>query len=411
VDTPRPSPRTNRTRRVPHPVLTGHAATGSRLRGRGACGSPLPRRCCCIARRSTAGPCDLRGAACAHVNLHVSSRVYTKCDAESRDSLRRCAAQPTRESVIREDHPLRPLAGHHARGGGRGGRGAPRLFPPRWARPTRTRACRSARGSRARLGSRALRCGVLKSPRPRLRLRAALLRGRRRQRGGLLRSGPFRVRGRLLRRRRGRSEHPDGRGRPRPRLCRAARESWRGSQRAAQATVWTTNQTELNQHCPAAAAQGRRSGLVPAAPVRMGDRWESQSGGAPSSSSSSSAAPSANCAASLFAARPRSSGPCSPSSLHAEKRLSEQRRGAANKDAAQRARAQRSGQGGGSAQRGSPPGAEGGEQQGEKYGRGTRMGKGREEDGGGGGSLSCSSRSSRSQACPISTGKGRGVSD
>jgi len=27
VDTPRPSPRTNRTRRVPHPVLIGHAAS------------------------------------------------------------------------------------------------------------------------------------------------------------------------------------------------------------------------------------------------------------------------------------------------------------------------------------------------------------------------------------------------
>jgi hypothetical protein len=27
VDTPRPSPRTNRTRRVPHPVLTGHDAS------------------------------------------------------------------------------------------------------------------------------------------------------------------------------------------------------------------------------------------------------------------------------------------------------------------------------------------------------------------------------------------------
>jgi hypothetical protein len=31
VDTPRPSPRTNRTRRVPHPVLTGHAAIGRAL--------------------------------------------------------------------------------------------------------------------------------------------------------------------------------------------------------------------------------------------------------------------------------------------------------------------------------------------------------------------------------------------
>ena len=29
MDTPRPSPRTNRTRRVPHPVLIGHAASVS----------------------------------------------------------------------------------------------------------------------------------------------------------------------------------------------------------------------------------------------------------------------------------------------------------------------------------------------------------------------------------------------
>jgi len=31
VDTPRPSPRTNRTRRVPHPVLIGHAASLSQV--------------------------------------------------------------------------------------------------------------------------------------------------------------------------------------------------------------------------------------------------------------------------------------------------------------------------------------------------------------------------------------------
>jgi hypothetical protein len=29
VDTPRPSPRTSRTRRVPHPVLIGHSAARS----------------------------------------------------------------------------------------------------------------------------------------------------------------------------------------------------------------------------------------------------------------------------------------------------------------------------------------------------------------------------------------------
>ena len=32
MDTPRPSPRTNRTRRVPHPVLIGHAASLSQVR-------------------------------------------------------------------------------------------------------------------------------------------------------------------------------------------------------------------------------------------------------------------------------------------------------------------------------------------------------------------------------------------
>ena len=31
MDTPRPSPRTNRTRRVPHPVLIGHAASLSQV--------------------------------------------------------------------------------------------------------------------------------------------------------------------------------------------------------------------------------------------------------------------------------------------------------------------------------------------------------------------------------------------
>jgi hypothetical protein len=34
VDTPRPSPRTNRTRRVPHPVLIGHTASLSQERAR-----------------------------------------------------------------------------------------------------------------------------------------------------------------------------------------------------------------------------------------------------------------------------------------------------------------------------------------------------------------------------------------
>ena len=49
MDTPRPSPRTNRTRRVPHPVLIGRDYEGLRRRGRasrrtpassGGCGSP-----------------------------------------------------------------------------------------------------------------------------------------------------------------------------------------------------------------------------------------------------------------------------------------------------------------------------------------------------------------------------------
>ena len=31
MDTPRPSPRTNRTRRVPHPVLIGHAASAAQI--------------------------------------------------------------------------------------------------------------------------------------------------------------------------------------------------------------------------------------------------------------------------------------------------------------------------------------------------------------------------------------------
>jgi hypothetical protein len=46
VDTPRPSPRTNRTRRVPHPVLIGHAAyvhSGARGEGTGGGGqAPCP---------------------------------------------------------------------------------------------------------------------------------------------------------------------------------------------------------------------------------------------------------------------------------------------------------------------------------------------------------------------------------
>jgi len=36
VDTPRPSPRTDRTRRIPHPVLIGHAASSQALRDHAA---------------------------------------------------------------------------------------------------------------------------------------------------------------------------------------------------------------------------------------------------------------------------------------------------------------------------------------------------------------------------------------
>jgi hypothetical protein len=46
VDTPRPSPRTDRTRRVPHPVLIGHAAslTPSTMSGATAAPRGVPRR-------------------------------------------------------------------------------------------------------------------------------------------------------------------------------------------------------------------------------------------------------------------------------------------------------------------------------------------------------------------------------
>jgi len=54
VDTPRPSPRTDRTRRVPHPVLIGHAASLSQVSResaeamivQGTRPASYPRPCC-----------------------------------------------------------------------------------------------------------------------------------------------------------------------------------------------------------------------------------------------------------------------------------------------------------------------------------------------------------------------------
>ena len=54
MDTPRPSPRTNRTRRVPHPVLIGHAASLTQVFsgvGVGGVAAALPR-----ARKAESGP-------------------------------------------------------------------------------------------------------------------------------------------------------------------------------------------------------------------------------------------------------------------------------------------------------------------------------------------------------------------
>ena len=53
-DTPRPSPRTNRTRRVPHPVLIGHAASLTSYK------SDTPARR--VLRRRAVGQRGARGA-------------------------------------------------------------------------------------------------------------------------------------------------------------------------------------------------------------------------------------------------------------------------------------------------------------------------------------------------------------
>jgi hypothetical protein len=52
VDTPRPSPRTNRTRRVPHPVLIGHAGRAGGTRRRVTFTPRIVKDCAGRARRS-----------------------------------------------------------------------------------------------------------------------------------------------------------------------------------------------------------------------------------------------------------------------------------------------------------------------------------------------------------------------
>jgi len=68
VDTPRPSPRTNRTRRVPHPVLIGHAASLSQAeaaRPRRRAGGRCARPAGALARSGAAGERDARPPTCA----------------------------------------------------------------------------------------------------------------------------------------------------------------------------------------------------------------------------------------------------------------------------------------------------------------------------------------------------------
>ena len=55
VDTPRPSPRSNRTRRVTHPVLIGHAAGPP---GRHLGPTPLPARAVAVSRGRSRVKCS-----------------------------------------------------------------------------------------------------------------------------------------------------------------------------------------------------------------------------------------------------------------------------------------------------------------------------------------------------------------
>ena len=68
MDTPRPSSRTNRTRRVPHPVLIGHAASLSQVPPpRATRGLPRAARSVCGARLDGRGHGELRAPLALHL--------------------------------------------------------------------------------------------------------------------------------------------------------------------------------------------------------------------------------------------------------------------------------------------------------------------------------------------------------
>ena len=96
MDTPRPSPRTNRTRRVPHPVLIGQTA------------SLTPRPTSCAAPcRSPAAPRAPRAGERGARNL-CGSRGAARASARARGTPEGAASDDSREPGS-EDPPLEPL--------------------------------------------------------------------------------------------------------------------------------------------------------------------------------------------------------------------------------------------------------------------------------------------------------------
>jgi hypothetical protein len=136
VDTPRPSPRTNRTRRVPHPVLIGHAGNPKRLQRLFA----PPRARCPNNRRLMHRRADAAGARGVGAAARRDSRGHAgaSCAAEAPRPRRLCRQ---RRGAPAAPPPRRPAAPPPCR---------PAAPPPRLTRLRAEGRCRFFRARAAR---------------------------------------------------------------------------------------------------------------------------------------------------------------------------------------------------------------------------------------------------------------------
>jgi len=158
VDTPRPPPRTNRTRRVPHPVLIGHAAS---LTPYQSDTPPSPRRAVTRATSPAAAQVTSEGVY-EHLSVELERKRIPQQSPRELPPPSRVRAPRRASHLERPGMPGTPLTAQRRRGQARSGT---RLTRRRGRCPTpRARACRTpTAGIRhpRRLRSEALRGGAL----------------------------------------------------------------------------------------------------------------------------------------------------------------------------------------------------------------------------------------------------------